>query len=96
MPREGARTTGETQAMRTLRVLYLFAGRKRKADMKCYLEKHGKAKNIKVKTVEVDILRGRHQDLTCKKRKGYLMRKIEKGDFDVVIASPPCGTFSRA
>ena len=83
-------------ATRTLRVLYLFAGHKRKADMKHYLTMYGKKNNIKVKVYEVDILRGKRYDLTSMQRKARYLNKVKMGAYDVVIASPPCGTFSRA
>ncbi|CAE7462327.1 unnamed protein product, partial [Symbiodinium microadriaticum] len=48
-------------------------------------------------TVEcVDILRGAKMDLSRSKvRQGYLDR-IKAGDFDAILLSPPCSSFSRA
>ena len=48
-------------------------------------------------TVEcVDILRGAKMDLSRSKvREAYLAR-IKAGDFDAILLSPPCSSFSRA
>ena len=78
-------------------VLYLYAGAKRKADMKNYLVKECKAKDIKLKMVEVDILRNRKRgDLMNGHRRRFFLAQARKGTYDAVITSPPCGTFSRA
>lgn len=85
------------KAMTVVRVLYLFAGTKRKASVKEYLSQGCKKANLKLKMLEVDILRrARNHDLQCNRRRKRFLDKIRAGDFDVVLASPPCGTFSRA
>ena len=56
-----------------------------------------KLKNIEIHMVEVDVLRGgkRHNLLQSSSRI-KVMKEVEAKHFDVVIASPPCSTFSRA
>ncbi len=80
-----------------VKVLYLFAGRQRRGDMGYFLRKLFKAKDIEVNMVEVDVLRGgrRHNLLQISSRTRF-MKEVEARLFDVVLASPPCSTFSRA
>ena len=80
-----------------MHVLYLFSGIQRKASIKDHLLRMTKGKDIKVKVTEVDILRNRRKhDLRPAARRRAFIQKIKAGDYDFVIASPPCGTFSRA
>jgi hypothetical protein len=69
--------------------LYLFAGVKRKCDMPWYLRKLG------WKVEEFDILRHRSHDLTKKKLQHQLLTQLRSGHFQLLIASPPCDTFTR-
>ena len=83
--------------MKTVKVLYLFAGAKRKASVKEYMAKHSKKFHLKVKVLELDLLRGgRRHDLSVAGRRGKILNRITSGEFHVVLTSPPCGTFSRA
>ena len=77
-------------------VLYLFAGPKRKGDMRDHLSRAGRARNLDVQTIEYDVLRHRRQDLTKVALRRTIRTQVEQGKFDMVMASPPCGTFSRA
>ena len=46
--------------------------------------------------LEVDILRGRAgDDLLSPSRQEELQKQIDTGDWDWVIATPPCSGFSR-
>ena len=79
------------------RVLYLFSGAKRKASVKAYLSKLAKQFNIKVYVEEVDILRSKRRfDLRPSVRRRAYLQAIAEGKCDFVLASPPCGSFSRA
>ena len=82
--------------MRIHRVLDLFAGRKRRADVKRFLTPISHAKGSKLKMVELDILRSRKHDLSLAQRRSYYIQKARRGEFDAVLTSPPCGAFSRA
>ena len=46
--------------------------------------------------VEIDILRRRKRDLTKGKLRAALMKDVAAYSYHVVVASPPCSTFSRA
>ena len=82
--------------MSALRVLYLFAGAKRRADMRHFLSHMCQTKGISLQMTEVDILRSGKHDLSKRQIKVSYLRRARQGDYDTVIASPPRGTFSRA
>ena len=85
------------QGRRSLVVLYLYAGAKRKADLRTYLLKHCKEKGLILKMVEIDIIRNRKRgDLMNKQRRNYFLAQARRGAYDAIFTSPPCGTFSRA
>ena len=62
-----------------------------------HLRRAGKAHKVTVMVREVDILQNkRKHDLTYKARRLYYLELVRNGGFDLVAASPPCNTFSRA
>ena len=84
-----------------LRVLYLYAGEARKAELGTALnleasrlsnELHGE---FSVVLEEHDILRGQKSDLSNISTTSALLQRIKDGFYDLIIASPPCETFSR-
>ena len=80
-----------------LRGLYLFASSKRKTDLGSCLRRCCKKYHLKVKLDEIDLLRGGEKhNMLSPRRWRDLVSLIKKGKYDVVVASPPCGTFSRA
>ena len=81
---------------RRLAGLYLFAGKRRKGDMKEYLDKYAKEHDVKVKLIEYDTARSKRHDLNNLFLKKAVSRRVANGEFDFVLASPPCSTFSRA
>ena len=78
------------------RVLYLFAGRPRKADLKDCLVMHGKDKRFKVIVEEVDITRSASQDLSNGDYFNQQLIRIRSGRYDLVMVTPPCSSWSRA
>jgi len=64
--------------------------------MKRFLVALSREKGIKLQMIEVDILRSGKHDLTRGRQKISYLQKARRGDYDTVLASPPCGTFSRA
>ena len=80
-----------------LRVLYLFAGVKRRSDLGSCLRRQGRRHKVSVIVEEVDVLRDskKHNLLSPRRRKLYL-QKVKDGNYFAVVASPPCGTFSRS
>ena len=79
-----------------MRVLYLFAGPRRRAELGTALQEIGAGRGINVLMEEHDILRGEKSDLAHSKKEQVRLDRIANGDFDVVITSPPCDTFTRA
>jgi hypothetical protein len=62
-----------------------------------FLCKFFKLKDIEIHMVEIDVLRGgKRHNLLQKSSRIKIMKEVESKHFDVVIASPPCSTFSRA
>ena len=71
-------------------MLYLFAGAKRKSDMRSLLEAAGWS------IVEFDILRGKDHDLSVKSISDKVLSLIRAGTFAALLVSPPCDTYTRA
>ena len=62
-----------------------------------HLRRAGRAHGVTVNVKEVDILQNkRKHDLTYRARRLYYLELVRNGGFDLVAASPPYGTFSRA
>ena len=62
-----------------------------------HLRRAGRAHGVTVNVKEVDILQNkRKHDLTYRARRLYYLELVRSGGFDLVAASPPYGTFSRA
>ena len=92
-----SRMRGDGRPERRLSVLYLFAGGKRKGDMHFFLNEAGDKVNVKLNMREIDTLRGKKKhNLLNFAIRDKIMNKESDGKFDVILASPPCGTFSRA
>ena len=78
------------------RVLYLFAGPERHADIKFHLQALADSEGITSLMTEFDILRNKSQDLTSDDVWDKLWARVVAGEFDFIIMAPPCNTFSRA
>ena len=80
-----------------LRVLYLFAGPHRRSDIRECLQNLAEGQAFTVEVTEVDILlHGKADDLASDDVWSRLLQEIAGGNFDIIIASPPCHTHSRA
>ena len=77
-------------------MLYLFCGRKRKADIKHFLHRIGKSEHFDIHVREVDIERNDTDDLRQQNLWDELWEEIQKDFWDVVLLTPPCNSFSRA
>lgn len=77
-------------------MLYLFCGHKRKADIKHFLHEFGKLRGFDLHVREVDIERSNEDDLLQQGLWEELWAAIDQGEWDVVLLTPPCNTFSRA
>ena len=71
------------------RALYLFSGLPRKSDVAKVLRKLGWL------VEELDILRSRAQDLSKTEVSERLLQRIVGNEFEAVLASPPCNTYTR-
>lgn len=91
--KESATTTGKTKRWR---ILYLFAGPERHADIKHYLSGIADSQGITLEMVEFDILRDKSQDLTATDAWEAIWSRVCNKEFDFIILAPPCNTFSRA
>ena len=87
----------------TLRVLYLFAGRHRQADIGGWFEalvdtwNETEDTQVDLHLMQMDTLRGGSgHNLLDKDRQQMLLKEIQSGFWDIVIAAPPCNTYSRA
>ena len=89
------------QELGACRFLYLFAGSHRQAAVKDYLEAAIRAVPdgafSALEAVEVDVLRDPvEHDLLSADRQEDFRRRVAEGEFDFVMVTPPCNTFSRA
>ncbi len=83
-------------AKKLFRVLYLFAGRHRKASVQSFLACLCKRHGLQLHMQEFDFLRSPKHDLTRLKLQSRLRSKIASCFYHLVLSSPPCNTFSRA
>ncbi|CAE8737766.1 unnamed protein product [Polarella glacialis] len=84
------------QSGRQLRVLYLYAGLPRKCDVQTCLLELASTWSFTLTMKEVDLLRSADHDVTVDTFWKSLMDSVDNKDWDVVIATPPCHTHSRA
>jgi hypothetical protein len=76
--------------------MYVFAGSQRKNDVGGHLKLLQTESGFVMTLKEVDILRGDGNDVTNTEHWDGLMMELKSGNFDVLIITPPCNTFSRA
>ena len=80
----------------TLSVLYVFAGKVRKADIREHLELMQHEFKFSLKMTELDTIRDKSHDVTSESLMETLLLDVKNGEYDVVIVTPPCNTFSRS
>ena len=78
-----------------VKVLYLFAGRRRHSDVAAYLKQAESMGKIKLILKEFDIERSPMHDLTDVSLWDEILDTLREGGWCVIV-SPPCDTFSRA
>ena len=76
-------------------MLYLFSGAPRRADINSFLQEFSLQGDFKLSVREVDIERSSEDDLSNSSLWETIFAEIEAGEYDVLIMSPPCGTWSR-
>ena len=79
-----------------LKVLYVFAGRRRKNSVAWYLKRLAARTGIHIEVVELDIQRDRKCDFTLPAVHKKWLQRISSGEFYAVLVTPPCSTFTRA
>ena len=79
-----------------LRVVYIFAGHRRRADVREWLEKLSKEHKFRLLMLEVDLVRGADQDVLDESYWLELVSTIRAFKPFCIIATPPCSTYSRA
>ena len=83
----------------TVRVLYIFAGKARHADVGDWLRSMSILQQFELFLVEIDLLRPGGpgvNDVLDEEVWGQLIAQMSAGLFDVLVITPPCNTFSRA
>ena len=81
---------------RPLKVLYLFSGVAHKLDMATCLQQLAATWALVLRTECVDIKRSAKQDLSLPKVRDSYLDRIRAKEFDAILLSPPCASFSRA
>ena len=74
----------------------MFSGAPRKSDVRSCLKKLCDSKGVKLEMTEIDLQISDEHDMSDEDRWQELVTKIKRGDFDIIIMSPPCSTWSRA
>ena len=93
--REPGRRDSNAHKGRALRVLYLFAGKPRRGDIRSHLSRLCKQHGIILVMEEIDIARGADPAYDAANDATWraLMEQIDQGYFDIVLLSPPCEGF---
>ena len=79
-----------------LRVVYVFAGHRRRADVREHLESLAKQHGFRLDMREFDLVRGSDQDVLDATFWTRLTSFIKEFKPFCIIATPPCSTYSRA
>ncbi len=86
----------EVSSQSSLRVFYVFAGHRRKADIREHLENFAFDHQYNLDIHEFDLLRGKEQDVLDIEFWEFLVRLIKDDPPFCIIVTPPCSTYSRA
>ena len=89
-------TTQNQIHCKTLRVLYIFAGIKRRSDLYDCLTELQKEFNFILFMREIDLLRNPEDDVTKETFWEQTMQSIRDSNWQVLIVTPPCHTHSRS
>ena len=80
----------------SLKVFYVFAGHRRRADIREHLENLAEQFHYTLEMHEFDLLRGEDQDVLDIDFWTSLVDRVRKDPPFCIIATPPCSTYSRA
>lgn len=78
-----------------MNALYLFTGAQRKSSVTSVLARLCRQAGIQCIVHEVDIQNSPEWDLTKGALQQSLLQRIMAGEFDIVLITPPCSTWSR-
>ena len=78
-----------------LKVMYLFAGKRRQSDVGSLLRAGEEAGHFNLVLKEIDLERGPENDLRDKQLWESIFAELQQGDWFLIV-SPPCNSFSRA
>jgi hypothetical protein len=91
--RSADRQQGPVQ-LSLIRVLYVFAGKQRYADVRHWLTLFQSTRGYTLTMKEVDLVRG--QDVNAPGFWDSIVEELKSNSYDVAIITPPCNTHSRA
>ena len=78
------------------KILYLFSGKRRDSSFAKMVQEEAGRHGLRVQVEEVDILIDPTQDLSKATIRAGWIHKIRSGEYNVVLITPPCSTFTRA
>ena len=78
-----------------MNVLYLFSGAQRKSSVTAVLQQMCSRQGIQCVVHDVDIQNSAAWDLSKAEVQARLLAPVKTGEFDVVLITPPCSTWSR-
>ena len=78
------------------KVLYIFAGMKRKSDLEECITLLCNSAGTSAVVECVDLIRGESEDILLPGVWNALLVRIKAAEFQAVVITPPCNTFSRA
>ena len=89
-------TNEDTPMVRVFRVLYVFAGVKRKSDVGSHLQELANSCDFTLECHEIDLYRDPTHNVLENTFWKSLVDKVTCRYYDIVIITPPCNTFSRS
>ena len=80
---------------RKVKVLYLFAGADRPSSLAASLKELEKKFGAQMEIEMIDIIRSEAHDLSKEEVRGSFRGRVQAGEFEVVVITPPCSTWTR-
>ena len=79
----------------SLRIVYVFAGHRRRTDIREHLENLAHVIHYNLDSHEFDLLRGKEHDVLDTAFWTFLIDFVKDNPPFCIIATPPCSTYSR-
>ena len=83
-------------AVRVLVIMHFFAGPRREGDLQEEVERRAEQHGLHILMCSIDLLVDSRWDLSELRTFDVIMATIAEGLIDIVVAGPPCSTWSRA